>query len=215
MMGAELRAALRLVVILDAAAARERDLAAIARAAAAGGATMLQLRGKHVPPESLVALTRRILGAAPAVPLIINDRLDVALAVDAAGCHLGQEDLPIAVARRMVPAGFVLGGSAGDAGEARRALDEGCDYLGVGPVRTTANKQDAGAAIGTEGFGAVCRVAQGVPCVAIGGVTATLVPALAAAGAAGVAVIGAVLGAPDVAAATRELRAALDACFPS
>ncbi len=215
MTAAELRQALRLVVILDQAAAGGRDLAALGRIAAGHGATMLQLRAKALPPAELAGAARHLRSAAPGIPLVVNDRLDVALATGAAGCHLGQEDLPLAVARRMVPAGFVLGGSAGSAAEARRALDEGCDYLGIGPVRTTSYKQDAGAAIGAAGFGAVRRTAPGVPCVAIGGVTAALVPALVAEGADGIAVIGAVLGSPDPEAATRALRAALDACFRS
>jgi thiamine-phosphate pyrophosphorylase len=212
---AELRRALRLVVILDHAAAGGRDLADLGAGLARAGATMLQLRAKGLPPGDLAQVARRLRAAAPATPLIVNDRLDVALATGCAGCHLGQDDLPLAAARRLVPAGFVLGASAGDAGEARRAREEGCDYLGIGPVHTTANKQDAGAAIGAEGFGAVRRIAPDLPCVAIGGVTAADVPELIEAGADGVAVIGAVLSAPDPEAATRALRAALDACFRS
>ena len=206
--GGALAASLRLVVILDEGAARGRDLAALAASAAMGGATMLQLRDKVSPPAALAQTARRILAAVPGLPLIINDRLDVALAAGAAGCHLGQDDFPIAEARSFAPAGFLIGGSAGNADEAARATRAGAHYLGVGPVRMTDHKADAGAAIGIEGFARV-RAATTLPCVAIGGVGAADIPALRAAGAAGVAVIGAVLGADDAEAATRLLAEAL------
>lgn len=200
---AGLRDALRLVVIVDAGAARGRDLAALAEAAARGGATMLQLRDKDAPPGRLAAIARRIQGATR-IPLVINDRLDVALAAGAAGCHLGQDDLPLDDARKMVPAGFILGGSAGNETEARRATSAGAHYLGIGPVRTTPNKPDAGDAIGIGGFSRV-RGATTLPCVAIGGLSAADAAPLREAGAAGIAVIGAALDADDVAAAVRLL----------
>jgi len=204
-----LTAALRLVVILDADAARGRDLATLAAAAVSGGATMLQVRGKQLDPAALAQTVRRVLAASAGVPVLVNDRLDVALATAAAGCHLGQDDLPLDAARAIVPAGFFLGGSAGDAEEAHRATAGGADYLGIGPVRTTANKPDAGKAIGAQGFARV-RAATTLPCVAIGGVRPEDAAGLAAAGAAGLAVIGAVLDAPDTAAAARALRDAID-----
>ncbi len=200
--------ALRLVVILDEAVAAGRDLAVLASQAAEGGATMLQVRAKDAAARELADAVRRVMAAAP-VPVLVNDRLDVALATGAAGCHLGQDDLPLDAARAMAPAGFWLGGSAGDGDEARRAA--GADYLGIGPVAATASKADAGAAIGAEGFRRVHEAAPGVPAVAIGGVTPALVPALTAAGAAGVAVIRAVLDAPDPERAAAALRAAVDA----
>jgi thiamine-phosphate pyrophosphorylase len=207
---AGLPAALRLIVVLDADAAGDRDLAALAGAAARGGATMLQLRAKPFAGSTLAEAARRVIAAAGGIPVIVNDRLDVALATGAAGCHLGQDDFPIADARQIAPAGFMLGGSAGDADEARRATRAGAHYLGVGPVRATTGKPDAGAAIGASGFARV-REATTLPCVAIGGVTAADVPGLLAAGAAGIAVIGAVLGAADPEKATRALREALQA----
>ena len=203
-----LPAALRLVVILDARAARGRDLAALGAAAVRGGATMLQVRGKQLGAGPLAELTRDVLAAAN-VPILVNDRLDVALATGAAGCHLGQDDFPIAVAHTIVPAGFLLGGSAGDAAEARRAAAAGAHYLGIGPLHGTLNKPAAGSAIGVAGFRTIAA-AGALPAVAIGGVSVEDVPALIQAGAAGVAVIGAVLDAPDPEAATRSLRAALD-----
>ena len=200
--------ALRLVVILDAGVAGDRDLASLAALVAAGGATMLQVRAKTAAAGDLAELVRRVMGAA-ALPVVVNDRLDVALATGAAGCHLGQDDFPMDAARGIAPAGFWLGGSAGDPAEARRAVGGGADYLGIGPVAVTASKDDAGAAIGVEGFRRVLAATPGVPAVAIGGVTLTLASELIGAGASGVAVIRAVLDAADPERATRDLRTAV------
>lgn len=109
-----------------------------------------------------------------------------------------------------MPPGFILGGSAGNEEEAERAAAEGAHYLGIGPIHRTSNKPDAGAAIGSDGFARIRAAAPGLPAVAIGGVTAADVPALLAAGATGVAVIGAVLGVDDVEAATRVMRNAVE-----
>jgi len=206
----DLGAWLRLVVILDVAAARGRDLAELAGGCARGGATMLQVRAKALPAGALLDAVRRVLDAAPGVPVVVNDRLDVALAAGAAGCHLGQDDFPIGAARALVPPGFVLGGSAGNSEELGRCVSQAAHYAGVGPIRATPNKGDAGEAIGVAGFARLRAEAPALLVVAIGGVTAADVPALARAGATGIAVIGAVLGAPDPEAATRELFAALD-----
>jgi thiamine-phosphate pyrophosphorylase len=203
--------ALRLVVILDREAARGRDLAELAAAAVAGGATMLQVRAKGTGAAELAAQVRRVREHAGGVPVLVNDRLDVALAAGAAGCHLGQADLPVDVARLMAPPGFLLGASAGTPDEARRAAAQRPDYLGIGPVAVSPSKHDAGAAIGWEGFGRVHAAAPGIPAVAIGGIDAALAAAARAAGAAGVAVIGAVLAAADPEAATRALRRAFGA----
>jgi thiamine-phosphate pyrophosphorylase len=146
-------------------------------------------------------VARSLLGALT-VPLFINDRLDVALAVGAAGAHLGPDDIPVSMARRMVPAGFVLGASVGSAGEA--AQGAGADYWGIGPLRGTSTKADAGAAIGMEGFEALCRMAPpGVACVAIGGVLPGDVKRVQSVGGAGVAVVRGILGEEGVEAAAR------------
>ncbi|MFI5206775.1 MAG: thiamine phosphate synthase [Gemmatimonadales bacterium] len=205
-----LAGALRLVVILDLDAARGRDIAALARAAVRGGATMLQVRGKRSGSLALSDHVRSVLAEKETrVPVVVNDRLDVAIATGAAGCHLGQDDLPIAEARGLVPPGFLLGGSAGTEDEARRSAAAGADYLGIGPVRATSTKSDAGDPIGVDGFRRVL-LAGGLPAVAIGGISAKDIPELLAAGAAGVAVTGAVLGADDAEAATRELWEAVE-----
>ena len=206
---APLADALRLIVILDAGVAGDRDLAALAAHAARGGATMLQVRAKAAGARDAADLTRRVMAATP-LPVVVNDRLDVALATGAAGCHLGQDDFPIDAARAIAPAGFWLGGSAGNAEEARRAAAAGAHYLGIGPVAATASKADAGAAIGVAGFRQARAAAPDVPAVAIGGITPALATALVGAGARGVAVIRAVLDAADPEAATRALRAAVD-----
>ncbi len=200
------RGDLRLIVILDHGAARGRNFAGLAAAATRGGATMLQLRAKDVGPAALAEATRSVI-AATNLPVIVNDRLDVALAAGAAGCHLGQDDFPIDEARRIAPAGFLLGGSAGNPEEARIATRSGADYLGVGPIHVTSNKGDAGSAIGIEGFTAI-KLATTLPCVAIGGVAASDARALAEAGADGIAVIGAALTGDDVEGNVRKLREA-------
>lgn len=205
MSDASLRAALRLMVILDPSAAAGRDLRAIASQAASGGATMLQVRAKSLSSAAIAELTRDIIAAADAVPVIVNDRLDIALATGAAGCHLGPDDMPVATARALAPAGFLLGASAGTAPEARDAQAQGADYIGIGPIRVTASKADAGGAIGPDGFRRV-REAANLPAIAIGGITAADVPALLKAGADGVAVISAVLSASDPRKAVEALK---------
>ena len=202
--------ALRLVVILDTDAAAGRDLAGLAAAAVGGGATMLQLRAKRVDGRTAAGLAARILAAAGSVPFVVNDRLDVALAVGAAGCHLGQTDLPIDAARRLAPPGFLLGGSAVTIEEARRAADEGADYLGIGPIAATPSKADAAPPIGWDGFARIHAAVPHLPAVGIGGIDMALAAGARAAGAAGIAVIAAVLGAADPVAATLALRAAVE-----
>src|SRR5690242_9908151 len=201
---------LRLMVLTDAALLKGRDPVAACRQAARGGATMVQVRLKDAPPRDVAALTRALVGAL-AIPVIVNDRVDVALAAGAAGAHLGQEDLPLDRVRPVVPAtpGFLLGLSVGTPAEAQRVSAWPADYWIVGPCFATGNKPDAGSPLGAEGFARLARLAPaGMPVIAIGGVTAANAPAVARAGAAGVAVIGAVWGPSDPVPAARALRAA-------
>jgi len=201
----------RLMVLTDAALLKGRDVVDVCRRAVAGGTTALEVRHKGAAPRELVALSRALVAALP-VPVLVNDRVDVALAAGAAGAHLGQADAPLDVLRPHVPAGFILGLSVGSRAEADRVRDWPADYWSVGPCYGTANKPDAGAPLGALGFAALARLAPpGVPVIAIGGVTAATAWALAQRGAAGIAVIGAVLGASDPEGAARALRSAFGA----
>src|SRR5881296_977442 len=200
---------LRLMVVTDAVLLKGRDPVDACRRAVAGGATMIEVRMKDGPPRDVLALTRALVGAL-AVPVIVNDRVDVALGGGAAGAHLGQDDPPLDRLRPHVPPGFLLGISVGSPAEAERVRAWPADYWSVGPCFATPNKPDAGAPLGAAGFGRLARLAPaGTPVIGIGGVTAANAPALARAGAAGVAVIGAVWEASDPAAAARALRASI------
>jgi len=199
------------MVITDPVLLQGRDPVDVCRAAVRGGATMVQVRWKDAPPRDTLALARALVAALP-VPVLVNDRVDVALAVGAAGAHLGQDDVPLDALRPHVPPGFVLGASVGSPAEAERARAWPADYWSVGPCFATANKPDAGRPLGPEGFTARARLAPGgVPVIAIGGITAGNAASLARAGAVGLAVIGAVLAAPDPESATRAIRDSFDA----
>jgi thiamine-phosphate pyrophosphorylase len=196
-----------LYVLLDTGLLGERDPLALAEAALAGGATVLQLRAKDWTIRRQVALAQALLPLTRArgVPLIINDHVDVALAVGADGVHLGVDDLPVALARRLWPAGLI-GYSPEGVADARRGVADGADYLGVGPFAATRTKPDAGAPIGAAGLAEIVRAVP-APVVAVGGLDEQTAPAAIAAGAAGVAVGSAILTAADPAAATRRLHA--------
>jgi thiamine-phosphate pyrophosphorylase len=185
------------------------DPAAVA-AALGAGARWVQLRVKGGNDRERFGTARSVgaqVGAAGAA-WVVNDRVDLALAAGAGGVHLGLDDLPVAAVRAVVPDGFVIGATARDPEQARRAVDGGADYLGVGPVHATTTKDGLPAPIGLAGLEAVAR-AVSVPVVAISGITAASVPAVLDAGAHGVAVVAAVFGAADPASATRELLDAL------
>lgn len=196
---------LHLMAITDDLRDGAEGLVARSRAAVRGGATCVQLRLKQEDARTLVAVARMLVAALP-VPVIVNDRVDVALAAGAAGAHLGAEDIPAAAARAFVPHGFVLGVSVGCDAEAPNAA--AADYVGIGPVFATSSKSDAGAAIGATEFARLARLAAR-PAIAIGGITAENAPALRGAGAAGVAVIRAVMGAANPEAAARQLSSAI------
>ncbi len=184
----------------------------VAAAALAGGATILQLRDKRMSAASLyqVACRLRELTRRAGVPLIVNDRVDVALAADADGVHLGPDDLPLGAARKVLGPRRIIGASVDTVAQAIRAEHDGADYLGVGPVFPTATKADAGAPVGVERVAAIVR-AVGIPVVGIGGITPANAAEVIRAGAAGVAVISAVAAAADMAAAARALLEAVRA----
>ena len=206
------------MVITDPAFLKGRDAVALGLAAVQGGATMLQVRWKDGSARDLLALTQALVAALP-VPVLVNDRVDVALAAGAAGAHLGQDDVPPPAIRPRTPPGFLLGTSVGNPAEAGHARDWPVDYWSIGPCYATANKPDAGTPLGPDGFAALRRLTPpGMPVIGIGGINASNTAAIVTAGATGVAVIGAVLGAEDVEAATRRLRTALGPAvsrFPS
>ena len=176
------------------------ELVEACRAAVRGGVTSVQLRLKRIAPRELVMLARELVAAVP-VPVLVNDRLDVALAAGAAGVHLGPDDLPVALARRAAPPGFLIGGSVGGISELESG--QGADYWGVGPWHPTTTKPDAGAALGAEGFRRIVAQSGGIPCIAIGGVRPEDVAAVLGAGGVGVAVVSGIFGQPDVEAAAR------------
>src|SRR5260221_6542983 len=174
---------LRLMVITDPVLLKGRGAVGVLRQAVAGGATMVQVRWKDGTPAEVLELTRALV-AALTVPVLVNDRVDIALAAGAAGAHLGWDDLPLDAVRPSLPAGFVLGISVGSPDEAARAPAT-ADYWSVGPCFGTPTKADAGPPLGPEGFAAVARLApEGTPVIGIGGITAANARGIVAAGAA-------------------------------
>jgi thiamine-phosphate pyrophosphorylase len=179
----------------------------VARSAAAvrGGATMVQLRLKDADALIQVEVARRLIAELP-VPVLVNDRVDVALAAGAAGAHVGTADLPVAAVRAIAPSGFMIGASIGSDDDV--AGSAGADYVGIGPVFATASKHDAGDAIGTDALARLIE-ASGLPAVGIGGIEESNASAVIRAGASGVAVIRALFGTPDPEEAARRLRRAI------
>jgi len=202
---------LDLYVILDGRLGGGRDVVEQARAAVAGGADAIQLREKGQETGELVELARRVgrVVREGGALFIVNDRVDVALAADADGVHLGQDDMRVDDARRLLGPDRIVGASAGNEREWVAVAGRGADYVGVGPVYPTASKPDAGAAIGPAGIAAM-RARADIPIVAIGGIAAENLAPVIAAGADGVATISAVVSQPDIAAAARRIKYAID-----
>jgi thiamine-phosphate pyrophosphorylase len=198
-----------LYLVADADFAAGRDLAGIVESAVRGGVTLVQLRAKSLSGREFVELGRRIAGrlAKTGIPLIVNDRLDVALACGASGAHVGQEDMPVAMARRILGPGRTIGLSVNTPEEAVRAERDGADYVGAGPTYATSTKETALDVLGPEGVGRIKRAVR-IPVVAIGGIAAENASAVAASGADGIAVVSAILDAPDARRAAEELKRA-------
>lgn len=196
-----------LYVITDPGLSRGRSHLEIARAALEGGADAVQLRDKSSPAFNLGRMAAEIqpLARKYGAVFTVNDRVDVALVSGADGAHVGQDDLPVREARRVLPRPHILGASAGTPEEARRAEKDGADYLGAGPVFQTLTKTDAGETLGIERLAAI-TAAVSIPVVAVGGITPDNVAQVFAAGARGAAVVSAVVAAEDVAAAARILK---------
>jgi thiamine-phosphate pyrophosphorylase len=196
---------LRLVAITDGAEDQRATLVERVMAAVRGGATSIQVRLKDTSAREVVDITRKLVTSV-SVPVIVNDRADIALAAGAAGVHLGEADLPVSAVRRFAPSGFIIGASLGS--EAELANAKTADYVGIGPIFGTASKGDAGRAIGTEGFARLAKLG-GLPAVAVGGISAETAGGLMAAGAAGVAVINAIFSSGDPENSARALAAAI------
>ena len=197
----------RLYVVTDRQQTAGRALEAVVSAAARGGAGAVQLREKDLSARDLYALGARLQAALSpyGVPLLINDRLDVALALDAAGVHLAGHSLPTAVARRLLGPDKLLGVSTHSVEEARRAAAEGADFIVFGPVFTTPSKVAYGPPQGLHHLTAVVRAVH-IPVIAIGGIDHTNLSSVVQAGAYGVAMIRAILAAPEPYQATQQLR---------
>ena len=192
-------------LVTDDGCQQGRALIDCVREALEGGVTLVQYRAKTASSAEMYAeaLQLKALCDSFNVPLIINDRLDIAMAVGAAGVHLGQDDLPCAAARKLLGEDYLIGVSAHNPAEARAALLCGADYLGCGAVFGTATKADV-QKLGTEGLTAICK-AKGLPVVGIGGVTADNYREVRAAGADGAAIVSGILAQPDIRTTVRAI----------
>lgn len=199
----------RLYVIVDRSAIGDRQPADVAAAAIRGGADAIQLRDKTGEGQWLLAETKRLrpLTRSARIPLIVNDRADVAQAADADGVHLGQEDLPVKEARAILGPGRLIGRSTHSADQAMRAQAEAADYIGLGPIFPTPTKPD----YGSVGIGLIAEIARlvRIPIVCIGGIDRDTLERVVGAGAECVAVVRAVCVSHDPEAAARELKSAM------
>lgn len=192
-------------LVTDDGCLQGRALIDCVREALEGGVTLVQYRAKTASSAEMYAeaLQLKALCDSFNVPLIINDRLNIAMAVGAAGVHLGQDDLPCAAARKILGEDYIIGVSAHNPAEAKAALQSGADYLGCGAVFGTATKADV-QKLGTDGLAAICK-AKGLPVVGIGGVTADNYREVRAAGADGAAIVSGILAQPDIRATVRAI----------
>jgi thiamine-phosphate pyrophosphorylase len=210
-MATNVAALIRLMLVTDDKLLRGRDLVQLAQSAQRGGVTALQVRLKSTPVRQLGEIVRALV-AALNIPVLVNDRPDVALAAGAAGTHLGSADMPVRLVRRIVPPGFIIGASVGSDAEAESASE--ADYWGVGPWGGTSTKGDAGPALGPAGFAHIVGLAGHKGCVAIGAVRPEDVPMVGLHGGRGVAVVSGILNSEDIEAAARKYAAAVSASIP-
>lgn len=201
-----------LYLVTDRGLSRGRTTCEIVREAVAGGVTCVQLREKRCGTREFISEARAVLAILRplGVPLIINDRVDVALMVGADGVHLGQQDMAINDARVLAPPAWIIGVSAESLDDARRAERKGADYIGVSPVFATQTKHDTAHPLGLKGLRQI-RDAVGVPLVAIGGIHCGNVRDVIRAGADGVAVVSAIVSADSPREAAAALRRELNA----
>ncbi|WP_409341135.1 thiamine phosphate synthase [Paenibacillus sp. MBLB4367] len=204
------RGSLALYLVMGLEGYEGRDAIAIAREALDGGVTMLQLREKKAPLKQVLELGGiiRDLCRDKGVPFIVNDRVDVALLLDADGVHVGQDDIPYALARSLLGPDKIIGVSTGLWEEALEAHKDGADYVGIGAVYATGTKSDAGEPIGTALIAKTARE-LGIPIVGIGGIDASNAAAVVEAGADGVAVVSAITRQQSPKEAARKLLQAI------
>jgi len=193
-------------LVTDRGILQGRDLLDAVAEAIEGGVTLIQLREKDVSSREFyqIALKVKELAHSREVPLLINDRLDIALAVDADGLHIGQEDLPLKVARKLLGPDKILGLSVSTVEDAVQGEREGADYLGAGAVYPTTSKDVSEAPIGPDGLKKI-KEAVSIPVVGIGGINLFNIEEVKRTGVDGVAVISAIMGAPDIKDAARKL----------
>ena len=193
-------------VITDTTLQSRFTHAELAELAIEGGADTVQFRQKHGTTRELVAMAQSIQAVCEKqnVPLIVNDRADIALAVGAAGAHFGQDDMPVFIGRRILPPEAILGASARTEEKILAAISEGADYIGFGPIYGTTSKPDAETAKGLEKLRRMCDIAA-CPVIAIGGIGIQTAGEVIRAGAHGIAIISAVCAHPEPQVATQAL----------
>jgi len=196
-----------LYLVTDRGILRGRDIFQAVEDAIKGGVTLVQLREKDVSSLDFynIALKMTDIARHYNVPLIINDRLDIALAVDADGLHIGQEDIPIEVARRLLGKSKILGYSVSSVEEAIHGQKNGANYLGAGPVYPTGSKADANAPIGIHGLKKI-KESVNIPVVGIGGINITNINEVKSSGIDGISIISGILGKSDIKAASKDLK---------
>jgi thiamine-phosphate pyrophosphorylase len=201
---------LRLYLVMGSQDCLGRDPVAVLQAAISGGITCFQFREKHSARNlrETVELghSLRALCRTHRIPFLVNDRVDLALILDADGVHLGQDDLPVPEAKRILPPSCVIGVSARSIPEARQAQQEGADYIGIGPMFATTSKPDAKQPIGPEALAEIRQALGDFPIVGIGGITVDNMAAVRQAGADGIAVISAITRADSPEQAAQQLR---------
>lgn len=201
----------RLHVITDVRLQQRFSHVELANAALAGGADLVQLRDKEAASRDLLETALQIvpLCRRKQASLIVNDRADIAWAADAQGAHIGADDLPLSLARRLLGPDRILGSSADNAAEVAQRARQGADYAGIGPVFATSSKRDAGPVLGVEALAAVVRSSP-LPLIAIGGITLDNLEEVLATGVHGVALLGAVCLSSDPESVVRKARAILE-----
>ncbi|SPP65674.1 Thiamine-phosphate synthase [Nitrospira lenta] len=206
----------RLLLVTDRSLVHGRSLESALRESVASGVQAIQLRERDLPTRELLSLTQQIRAVTQerAVPLLINDRVDLAVALDLGGVHLRASSLPVSAARRVVGRHRLIGVSAHSVAEARQAGDDGADYVILGPIFETPSKREFGDPLGFAVLADACRHSS-VPVFAIGGITRERIESVRDAGAFGVAMIGGILGRADVGNVTADMQSAVRTAWPS